>query len=143
MKFILSLLVLVAMASHAAIDWADISIPVDKKVWQSTEVSEKVAQQPLLRLYHRTQKGLVASVLKGHPETQPKLVQETCQKSKSAEWKGGKRQVCVLHEKDAHLVRYLEPVKGKVVTPVMVSFTFPKGVNARPEFDKFVEGLMK
>lgn len=143
MKFILSLLVLAAMASHAAVDWADISIPVDKKVWKSAEVSKKVAQQPVLRLYHRTHKGLVASVLKGHPETQPKLVQETCQKSKSAEWKGGKRQVCVLHEKDAHLVRYLEPVKGKVVTPVLVSFTFPKGVNARPEFDKFVEGLMQ
>jgi|GEM_PF-4562050 len=143
MKFMLSLFVLVAFASHAAIDWADITIPVDKKVWQSTEVSEKIATQPLLRLYHRTQKGLVASVLKGHPETQPKLVQETCQKSKNAEWKGGKRQVCILHEKDAHLVRYLEPVKDKIVTPVLVSFTFPKGVNARPEFDKFVEGLMQ
>lgn len=143
MKLLLSLLTLVALASHAAIDWADITIPVDNKVWRSSEVSDKLATQPLLRLYHRTQKGLVASVLKGHPETQPKLVQETCKKSKSAEWKGGKRQVCILHEKDAHLVRYLEPVKDKIVTPVLVSFTFPKGVNAQPEFDKFVEGLMK
>ena len=143
MKLFLSLIALVALTSHAAVDWADLSIPLDKKVWKSVAVNEKLAKQPLLRLYHRTQKGLIGSVLKGHPENQPKLVQETCQQSKSAEWKGGKRQVCVLHEKDAHLVRYLEPVKGKVVTPVMVSFTFPKGVNARPEFDKFVEGLMK
>lgn len=143
MKLIVSIVALMALTSHAAIDWADITIPVDNKIWKSAEVSEKVAKQPVLRLYHRKQKGLVASVLKGYPETQPKLVQETCQKSKNAEWKGGKRQVCILHEKDAHLVRYLEPVKGKVVTPVVVSFTFPKGADARPEFDKFVEGLMK
>ena len=143
MKLFLSLFALVALSTHAAVDWADLSIPIDKTVWKSVAVSEKLAQQPLLRLYHRKQKGFVGSVLKGHPETQPKLVQETCQKSKSAEWKGGKRQVCVLHEKDSHVVRYLEPVNDKVVTPVLVSFTFPDGVNARPEFDKFVEGLMK
>lgn len=143
MKLFLSLFALVALSTHAAVDWADLSIPLDMKLWKSVAVNEKLAQQPLLRLYHRKQKGLVGSVLKGHPETQPELVQQTCQKSKSAEWRGGKRQVCVLHENDAHIVRYLEPVKGKVVTPVLVSFTYPKGVNVLPEFNAFVEGLMK
>ncbi len=143
MKSILSFVVLMALSAHATVDWADLTIPLDNKSWKSIPVSEKLAKQPMLRLYHRTQKGLTGSVLKGYPETQPKLVQQTCEKSKNAQWKGGKRQVCILHEKDAHLVRYLEPVTGKVVTPVLVSFSFPKGMDARPEFDKFVEGLMK
>ena len=143
MKPMFLVIALVASTVHAAIDWADISVPFDQQSWQSVQVSDKVMPQPLLRLYHKKQQGLTASVLKGHPETQPKSVQQVCEKSKGARWMGGKRQVCVLETKDAFTVRYLEPIKAQVVTPVLVSFNSTKGTNARPEFDKFLQGLMK
>jgi hypothetical protein len=139
----LLLAIVMSTLAHAAIDWADISVPFDQQNWKSTPVSDKLMPQPLLRLYHKKLTGLTASVIKGHPEKQSKTVQSVCEKSKGAKWMGGKRQVCVLETKDAYSIRYLEPVKSQVVTPVLVSFNYTKGINARPELDKFLQGLMK
>lgn len=134
---------LITLAAQASVEWADLHIPVDKTRWRGVPVSEKLMKRPMLKLFHRRQQGLSAQVMKGHPEKLPPTVKSVCQQSPGAQWMGGRRHVCVLNTAKAHTIRFLEPVTRDVVTPVLVSFDFPKGVDATEEFNLFVEGLMK